>query len=192
MEKILLERLSLRAICRVLAVSMGWLTHRLKALWQAQGYDLPIGSLPQAEVKLVAVEANEFWSFVGNKTVQQWIWLAIERRSGLVVGFYIGDCSAASAQCLWWSIAAAVRAKALFFTDDWDVYGAVIPSGHHTMDKADIPSSSDLTTPCASGVVGWFAKRCRFPKVWRIATKRSCSFYATTTLRFWQEARPYN
>ena len=139
-EKLLLERLSLRAICRILQVSMGCLTYRLQALWQEQAYQLPIGSLlAQAEVKLLAVEADELWSFVGNKHIQQWIWLAIERRSGLVVGFYIGDRSAASAECLWYSIDPTIRSKALFFSDDWDAYGRVIPACQHTTGKADTP-----------------------------------------------------
>jgi insertion element IS1 protein InsB len=139
MEKLLLERLSLRSICRIMEVSMGWLTYRLKARWQEQAYKLPIGSLAHPEVKLLAVEADELWSFVGNKHIQQWVWLAIERRSGLVLGFYIGDRSAASAECLWYSIDPVIRSKALFFSDDWDAYGRVIPAYQHTTGKADTP-----------------------------------------------------
>ena len=137
MEKLLLERLSLRAICRVLSVSMGWLTHRLPTLWADQRYELPVGNLPTAHIGLLALEADELWSFVGNKHCQQWVWLAIERRTGLVVGYYIGDRSEESARCLWWSIDAALRAKALFFTDDWDAYGVVIPAGQHSKGKMD-------------------------------------------------------
>lgn len=139
MEKLLLERISLRGICRVLTVSMGWLMPRLQSRWQEQGYDLPIGELAQAQVSLYAIEADELWSFVGTKACQQWIWLAIERRSGLVVGFYIGDRSQESARYLWQSISPALRTKSLFFTDDWDAYGAVIPKRQHTTGKADTP-----------------------------------------------------
>jgi len=138
-EKLLLERISLRGICRVLAVSMGWLMPRLQSRWQAQGYDLPIGQLEQAQISLYAVEADEMWSFVGNKTCQQWIWLAIERRSRLVVGFYIGDRSEQSARYLWQSISPKLRAKSLFFSDDWDAYGAVIPANQHWRGKAGTP-----------------------------------------------------
>jgi len=139
MEHLLVERVSLRGICRVLSVSMGWLTARVQRLWAEQAYDLPIGKLSAAQIKLFAIEADEMWSFVGNKTVQQWIWLAIERRTGLVVGYYIGDRSEKSARYLWLSIDPALRAKSLFFSDDWDAYGAVIPAGQHTRGKADTP-----------------------------------------------------
>ncbi|MFN8355833.1 MAG: IS1 family transposase [Spirosomataceae bacterium] len=69
-------------------------------------------------MKLLAVEADELWSFVGNKHIQQRVWLTIERRSGLLVGFYIGDRSATSAEYLWYSIDPDIWSKALFFSDD--------------------------------------------------------------------------
>jgi IS1 family transposase len=33
------------------------------------------------------------WSFVGNKKQKQWLWLALDRKTKEIVGFYLGDRS---------------------------------------------------------------------------------------------------
>ena len=91
LQRLLLERLSLRAIARVLQVSLGWLIPRIQHLWQQVPEQLPVGKLEQAELVLYCLEADEMWSYVGAKDCPVWLWLAVERRSGLVVGFHIGE-----------------------------------------------------------------------------------------------------
>lgn len=95
LKRLLLERISLRAIARSLKVSVSWVIKRAKQYWQSVGEKLPVGRLEQPKLTLYCVEADELWrsaarSFVGAKDCPEWIWLAIERRSKLVVGFYIG------------------------------------------------------------------------------------------------------
>jgi len=131
LQRLLLERLSLRAIARVLQVSLGWLVVRVKQLWQQVPPQLPIGKLKQAEVALYCLEADEMWSYVGAKDCSQWLWLAIERHTGLVVGFHIGARDEESALGLWLSIPEALRTQALVFTDDWPAYAAVLQKGQH-------------------------------------------------------------
>ncbi|MEM6845305.1 MAG: IS1 family transposase [Bacteroidota bacterium] len=70
-------------------------------------------------------------SFVGAKDCPEWIWLAIERRSRLVVGFHIGGRGQEGALGLWLSIPNELRKKALVFTDDWDAYATVFAKGQH-------------------------------------------------------------
>jgi len=131
LRRLLLERLSLRAIARVLQVSLGWLVPRMKQLWQQVPEELPVGNLKQAELVLYCLEADEMWSYVGAKDCPVWLWLAVERRTGLVVGFHIGERNEESALGLWLSIPAALREKALVFTDDLAAYAAVFEKGQH-------------------------------------------------------------
>ena len=131
LKRLLLERLSLRAISRVLQVSLGWLIPRIKQLWQQVPLELPVGNLKQAELELYCLEADEVWSYVGAKDCPVWLWLAIERRTGLIVGFHIGARDEESALGLWLSISAALREKALVFTDDLAAYAAVFEPGQH-------------------------------------------------------------
>jgi insertion element IS1 protein InsB len=131
LKRLLLERLSLRAIARVLQVSLGWLVVRVKQLWQQVPPALPMGKLEQAELVLYCLEADEMWSYVGAKDCPQWLWLAIERNSGLVVGFHIGARDEESALGLWLSIPVALRTHALVFTDDCPAYAAVFQKGQH-------------------------------------------------------------
>ena len=134
LRRLLLERLSLRAIARVLQVSLGWLVPRLKQLWPQVPPNLPVGKLEQAEIVLYCLEAYEMWSNVGAKDCPVWLWLAIERRSGFVVGFHIGERNQESALGLWLSIPQALREKAMVFTDDLAAYAAVFDKGQHQME----------------------------------------------------------
>jgi insertion element IS1 protein InsB len=131
LKRLLLERLSLRAIARVLQVSLGWLLPRIKQLWQQVPEALPVGKLKQAELMLYCLEADEMWSYVGAKDCPVWLWLAVERRSGLVVGFHVGERNQESALSLWLSIPERLREKALVFTDDLAAYAAVFDKGQH-------------------------------------------------------------
>jgi insertion element IS1 protein InsB len=47
LKSLLLERLSLRAICRIMEVSFGWLMPRVKAIWQSAAEELPLGELQE-------------------------------------------------------------------------------------------------------------------------------------------------
>jgi IS1 family transposase len=131
LQRLLLERMSLRAISRVLQVSMGWLLPRIEQIWQQVPQELPVGQLEQPEVELYGLEADELWSYVGAKDCPVWLWLAVERRSGLIVGFHIGERNQESALGLWLSIPEALREKALVFTDDLAAYAAVFDKGQH-------------------------------------------------------------
>ncbi|WP_162051389.1 IS1 family transposase [Pontibacter pamirensis] len=131
LKSLLLERISLRAIARILQVSLGWLVPRVKALWQQVGEALPLGNLEKTEIKLLCLEADEQWSFVGAKDCPVWLWLAVDRGTGLVVGFHLGARNTEGAKGLWLSIPKPLREKALVFTDGLEAYGAVFEKGQH-------------------------------------------------------------
>ena len=67
------------------------------------------------------------WSFVGNKEVKTWVWLAMERTSRQIVGFATGDRGSYCGQMLWSSLPVDYQQKAIFYTDAWSVYDDLIP-----------------------------------------------------------------
>jgi insertion element IS1 protein InsB len=71
------------------------------------------------------------WSFVGNKGNKQWVWLALDVKSGEIVGVYVGDRSRAGATGLWQSLPGVYRQCAICYTDFWEAYEQVIPNQRH-------------------------------------------------------------
>lgn len=136
LEGLLLERVSLRAIARLLKVSLTWVVSRAKQVWQSIPQELPIGQLAHPELSIYCLEAvvphrDEMWTFVGAKDCPEWLWLAVERRTGLVVGFHLGGRDEEGALGLWLSIPEKLREKALVFTDGLAAYATVFAKGQH-------------------------------------------------------------
>ena len=127
----LLERISLRAIARLLKVSLSWVMKRAKKCWQSVSETLPVRELDHPELTLYCLEADEMWTFVGAKDCPKWLWLAIERRSGLVVGFHVGGRNEEKALGLWLSIPEKLRRKAIVFTDGLAAYANVFSKGQY-------------------------------------------------------------
>ena len=136
-KKLLLERISLRGICRVVGKSLGWLMYFLQKLFEELPRKLPIELPDEAEVDLLRLEADEMWSFVGEKNNKEWIWLAMERKSRQIVGYWIGPRDEEGALGLWFSIPENIREKAHFFTDNWDAYACLIEKEHLTQGKKE-------------------------------------------------------
>jgi insertion element IS1 protein InsB len=123
---LLLERLSLRGICRVTGVSLTWLLNFITELYAALPDDLNV-TFSQAQKSVIQMvqleaEADEIWSFVASKENKQWIWIAIEIDTKQVIAFYVGDRSASSARELWQRIPPAYRNHATFYTDGLAAY----------------------------------------------------------------------
>ena len=134
-KKLLLERISLRGICRVVNKSLGWLSSFIKRLYGELDDELPIKIPEDPDLALCLVEADEMWSFVGKKADKQWIWLAMEVETRQIVGFWIGPRSEEGAWGLWYSIPERIRNMAYFCTDYWDAYDAVFPKERHANSK---------------------------------------------------------
>lgn len=131
-DRLLLERISLEGIIRAAQVSatwLGWYVNKLYASVKRSFADAP------SPAGNVVVECDEMWSFVGNKDEQRWIWLAIDQsnlgRRGRIVGCFIGDRSADSAQKLWQSMPETYRQNADFYTDFWEAYNKALPHDRH-------------------------------------------------------------
>jgi len=59
------------------------------------------------------------------------VWIAMDTTTRQVIAFYVGDRSGESAEALWEKIPAAYQERALFYTDQYEVYRSVIPPAQH-------------------------------------------------------------
>ena len=133
-KRLLLERLSLRGICRVTGLSLTWLLHFIATLYEHLPDDLCVATnSPDRRIRLLRLEAevDELWSFVGQKADKQWLWLAFDKESRQVLAFYVGDRSRNSARQLWQRLPAAYRERATFYSDEWEAYKGVLPPERH-------------------------------------------------------------
>jgi insertion element IS1 protein InsB len=134
LKSLLLERLSLRGICRVLGISLQWLLGFIAEIYQHLPPHLYVQvRAPKRDIHLLRLEAeaDEMWSFVKKKTNKQWVWLAFDPQTRQVLAFYVGDRSRQSARQLWKRIPRVYRQQATFYTDDWEAYRGVIVAKRH-------------------------------------------------------------
>jgi IS1 family transposase/transposase-like protein len=122
-----LERLSLRGLERLLAIS-----RRTVQRWLA-GW---VQAVPALETTLTpaepadVLELDELWSFVGSKAQPRWLWLALCRRTRQVVAYFVGDRSETSCLQLWRRIPLAYT-RCHSFSDFWDAYQHVFATDRH-------------------------------------------------------------
>lgn len=143
-NKLLLERIALRGICRVTGVSLTWLLGYIVTVYQNLPDNLnaeEVGDYEKVCIWKFEAQADEVWSFVGSKANRQWIWIALDAETKQVIAFHVGDHSEQSARKLWEKIPATYRENAQFSTDLWDAYNKVIPQNQHI----PCPKGSGLT-----------------------------------------------
>jgi insertion element IS1 protein InsB len=131
---LLVERISLRGICRTVGVTLKWLLGFLVQCFEALPDHLhvqPVVYHGDVMMQRLAVEADEMSSFVHKKANKQWIWIAMDAKTRQVIAFHVGDRSRKSAKCLWAKIPQAYRQHATFYTDQYVVYAGVIPAAQH-------------------------------------------------------------
>ncbi len=133
-ERLLLERISLRGICRAVGVGLKWLLGFLVTCFEDLPDHLYVQSVmghQDVMIQRLEVEADEMASFVHKKANKQWIWIAMDAQTRQVIAFHVGDRSRTSAKRLWAKIPRAYRQHALFYTDQYVVYEGVIPAAQH-------------------------------------------------------------
>ncbi|HJW29706.1 MAG TPA: IS1 family transposase [Saprospiraceae bacterium] len=133
-KKLLLERISLRGMCRVVGVSLDWLLTFVISLDEELPEHLNV-SIEQVNnhvlIQGLEVEADELLSFVKTKKNKQWLWLAMDVNTKQVLAFYVGDRNKRSARKLWKAIPDVYKQTAPFYTDQDESYPGVIPAGQH-------------------------------------------------------------
>ncbi len=127
-DKLLLERLSIAAIARITGVSESWLQKYINNKFDNIEQEVEVEEKEKGPLR---IECDEVWSFVGHKGNKVWIWLAIDRATGEIVGVYIGNRDKEGTQGLWNSLPAVYRQCAVCYSDFWAAYEEVIPSKRH-------------------------------------------------------------
>lgn len=110
-------------------------------------------------------EADELWSFVGNKANKQWIWMAMNTDNRQIIALHIGGRGIEHAWKLWENIPSAFQQQATFFTDFWKAYNILDQDQHHAAGKDKGHRGAALSTiwnvsivPCANAVADWSEK----------------------------------
>jgi insertion element IS1 protein InsB len=101
--RLLLERISLRGICRAMGVGLQWLLQFMVERFQEAPEHLhiePPGGTPAVILQRLEAELDELWSFVGKKANRQWVWIAMDAVTRQVIAFPVGDRSRQSAHSL--------------------------------------------------------------------------------------------
>ena len=202
LKDLLLERVSLRAIARILKVSLHWVVQHAQQCWQEVPKELPVGHLDEPELQplggpIYCLEADEMWTFIGAKDCPEWLWLAIERRTGLVVGFHLGGRNEEGALGLWLSIPEKLREKAIVFTDGLAAYANVFQKGQHQPEgKPQTVFIERLNNTIRQRCSRLVRKTLSFSKIWQnhyLAIKYFLAAAArfTTILKNWQNLHPY-
>ena len=76
------------------------------------------------------LELDELWSFVGCKTQEAWLWIALCRRTRQIVAYTVGDRSQTSAFDLRANLPPDYRRRATR-SDFWLAYEGVFPARTH-------------------------------------------------------------
>ncbi len=139
-RRALVERISLRAICRLIGVSLSWMMNFAVETWSEAPSDL--GVEPKLlkmrcprKLQVIGLQLDEMWSFVQNKKQKAWIWVVFEPESRQVLAFHIGGRGQESMQALWQKIPKRMRKYCYFETDDWEAYQTVLPTQRHFIGK---------------------------------------------------------
>jgi insertion element IS1 protein InsB len=93
-ERLLVERISLRGICRAVGVGRKWLLSFLGQCVEALPDHLnvePVTCTRDVMMQRLEVEADEMASFVKKKANKQWMWLAMDVKTRQVIAFYVSD-----------------------------------------------------------------------------------------------------
>lgn len=191
-RRALRERLSLRGICRLIGVSLTWICGFAAETWAAAPEDLGLSTestllRSSKMLKIIGLQLDEAWSFVGRKKNKAWIWVAFEPNTKQVVAFHIGGRGTDSAKALWKKIPHRMRQHCYFETDEWDAYRSVIPFDRHYVGKDQTYHVEGFWSGVRARVSRLVRKSLSFSKNWD-------NHVAAIRYYFWQfnlEQQPY-
>ena len=121
------ERASMRGIKRIFGVALHTLTRWLQEAVAALS-ELVDTLLPATAAEVL--ELDELWSFVLKKDNQQWVWIALCRRTRQIVAHYVGDRTDESCRQLWARVPDQYK-QGDTYSDFWGAYQRVIDTGRH-------------------------------------------------------------
>jgi insertion element IS1 protein InsB len=94
-ERLLIERISLRSICRAVGVTLKWLLGFLVQCCETLPDHLHVQpvSCTHDVLQRLEVEADEMASFVQKRAHKQWVWIAMDAKTRQIIAFHVGDRS---------------------------------------------------------------------------------------------------
>lgn len=101
-----------------------------------QFYNLPADVTAGLEVRLEAVlevEADEQWSYVGNKSNQRWLWHAVDHATNTVIAYVFGKRKDVVFQELKKLLDPLGISR--YYTDDWGAYERHLDVEKHAVGK---------------------------------------------------------
>ena len=111
----LLERVSLEGICRIFDVSMPWLLGFMEKTFQSLPEDLNATIIAENdEFEVAVLEGDEMWSFVGNKSNDQWLWLVMHSSTRQILAFHVGKRNKAAGEALMAKLPEELKKKPTF------------------------------------------------------------------------------
>ena len=111
----LIEKVSLEGICRIFDVSMTWLLEFMQQTFKALPDHLNAEVVSENdEFEVFILEADEMWSFVGNKKNDQWLWLVMHSKTRQILAFHVGKRDKVAAEALMNKLPAELKKKPTF------------------------------------------------------------------------------
>ena len=134
LRKLMSEKLSIRAITRVLEVSRNTVVKHIRAIENEVPENLSVKDSEDINLAEDDVEIDEIWTFVGRRTPYQayWIWIAVHRKTKQVLGFVAGNREAETFKELW-DYLVKIGVKGPIHTDGYAAYSKVIPKSQHVV-----------------------------------------------------------
>lgn len=130
-ERLLLERISLRGIVRSTGISQKSVQRHVNQIYAQTPWHVKLSEEPKGGIDLAILEADELWSFVKSKENKVWVWLVIDRKTRRIVSCHFGNRTRESARKLWSKLPKVCRDSATCYTDFWEAYEQVIPENQH-------------------------------------------------------------
>lgn len=139
-EALLVERISLRGICRSMGVSFNWLLPFAITKWQQSPIDLGanydwLDILSGEQLQTIELQIDEMWSFVDCKNNKQWIWIVYCPAIKQVLAMHIGGRGKEDLWLLLEQLPERLRRHCQFATDHFESYYQLIPPDQHRPGK---------------------------------------------------------
>jgi insertion element IS1 protein InsB len=129
----LVERVPLEGICRIFDISMSWLLDFMEQTFQALPENLNATVIAEnIEFEVFVLEADEQWSFVGNKKNDQWLWLVMHSKTKQILAFHIGKRNKASGETLMAKLPEDLKKKPTFTQINSQLTMKLSPLKQHT------------------------------------------------------------
>jgi hypothetical protein len=114
-RRALLERVSLEGICRIFDISMTWLLDFMTETFRSLPEDLNANVIAENdEFEVAVLEMDELWSFVGDRSNDQWLWLAMHSKTRQIIAFHVGKRNKAAGEALMAKIPTELKKKPAF------------------------------------------------------------------------------